>query len=227
MAEEKQLTHQESLDLITEMLQNAKGHFHTSGTSAILWGSVVGFAGIMSFLQRMLNFSIGFDVWLVVLIAIIPQFIISARESRNRRVLTYEENWLNAVWMVYGFSVFALLIYLQVVPGQSIQLLAGEGKTLLIKNNVTNQTEEYKPFIFSASSLYLILYSVPTLTTGIASRFKPMIIGGILCYVFFIISLFTPFVYDVLMNGLAGIFSWLIPGLILRRRCSKAKVANV
>jgi hypothetical protein len=227
MAEEKQLTHQESLDLITEMLQNAKGHFHTSGTSAILWGSVVGFAGITSFLQGMLHFSIGFDVWLVVLIAIIPQFVISARESRNRRVLTYEETWLNAVWMVYGFSMFALLIYMQVVPGQSVKILKEVGKTLLIKNDTTNAIEEYKPFVFSASSLYLILYSIPTLITGIASRFKPMIIGGILCYIFFILSLFTPSVYDVLMNGLAGIFSWLIPGLILRRRCLKAKVANV
>lgn len=227
MAEEKQLTHQESLELITQMLQNAKGHFHTSGTSAILWGSVVGFAGIMSFLQRMFNFSIGFDVWLVVLIAIVPQFVISARESRNRRVLTYEENWLNAVWMVYGFSVFALLIYLQVVPTISVKMFAAEGKTLLIRNNSTKEVTAYYPFTLSASSLYLILYSLPTLTTGIASRFKPMIIGGILCYVFFIISLFTPFVYDVLMNGLAGIFSWLIPGLILRRKCLKAKMANV
>lgn len=227
MAEEKQLTHQESLALITEMLQNAKGHFHSSGVSAILWGSVVGLAGILSFLQGLLHFSIGFDIWLLVLAAIIPQIIISIRESRNRKVLTYEEKWLDAVWMIYGFSVFALLLYINIVPSVSVGLLAGEGKTLMIKDNATNSIEAFRPFVFSQSSLYLLLYAIPTLSTGVACKFRPMLIGGILCYVFFIASLFTPSLYDLLMNGLAGIFSWLIPGLIMRRKYLKAKAANV
>lgn len=227
MAEEKQLTHQESLAIITQMLQNAKGHFHSSGVSAILWGSVVGFAGIISFLQGVFHFSIGFDIWLLVLAAIVPQIIISIRESRNRKVLTYEEVWLDAVWMIYGFSVFALLLYINVVPLVSVKLLAGEGKTLMVKDNATNAITVFRPFVFSQSSLYLLLYAIPTLATGIACKFRPMLIGGMLCYVFFVISLFTPSLYDLLMNGLAGIFSWLIPGLIMRSKYLKAKAAHV
>jgi hypothetical protein len=113
------------------------------------------------------------------------------------------------------------------VPDVSVKLLTGEGKTLLIRNDVSGQVEVFKPYVFSQSSLLLILYAIPTLATGIACKFRPMLAGGILCYVFFIISCFTPSMYDYFMNGLAGVFSWLIPGLILRKRYLKARTANV
>jgi hypothetical protein len=119
MTQEKELTEQESLQLITEMIHKAKSSFHESGTSAILWGSVVGFAGLMSFAERFWGFSIGFDIWLIVLAAFIPQIIISIREGKNRKVVTYEESSQNAIWLVYGVSIFALNFYLNVVPGAS------------------------------------------------------------------------------------------------------------
>jgi hypothetical protein len=61
------------------------------------------------------------------------------------------------------------------------------------------------------------------MVTGIATKFKPMLYGAILCYIFFIISCFTAHEYDMLLNGLAGIFNWLIPGLILRSRLKKGE----
>lgn len=227
MAAEKQLTEQESLELITEMLQKAKGHFHTSGVSAILWGSVVGIAGIVSYLQLAFGFYIGFDVWLIVMAAIIPQIIISIRESRQRKVLTHQESFLNVVWAIYSISIFALVFYNNVVPGVLVNELATNGQVLLVKNTTTGELANWTPRVSSASSLFLILYAIPTLATGITCKVKPMIAGGILCYVFFIISCFTPTKYDHLMNGVAGIVSWLIPGILLRMRYSKVASANV
>ncbi|HEX3024812.1 MAG TPA: hypothetical protein VHP12_06345 [Chitinophagaceae bacterium] len=228
MAEEKKLTEQESLQLITEMIGKVKSSFHESGTSAILWGSVIGFCGLFSFLQIQFNFSTGgFDIWLLTFIALVPQIIISIRESRQKRILTYEETAMNAIWIVFGISIFALVFYNNAVPKIVENYYAKEGIELFQKNIATGETTAFHPFILSVSSVFLILYAVPTLATGLARRFTPMIIGGIICYVLFFISCFTTYKYDMLFQAIAGIINWLIPGLILRRQFLKGKSVNV
>ncbi len=220
MSNQKPMTEQESLQLITEMIQKAKAsHFHEKGTSAILWGSVIGFCGLFSYFRLEFDFSIGgFDIWLLALIALIPQIFIAIKERKQRLVKTDIESAMNAVWMVYGISIFALLFYCNTVPSVSENLFAGEQKQLMIKSLDTGEISPWKPFIFSQSSLLMLLYAIPTLVTGIARKFKPMLVGGILCYVFFVISCFTASKYDMLLNGLSGIICWLIPGIILRKR---------
>jgi len=226
MAEQK-MTEQESLQLITEMIQKAKASFHETGVSAILWGSVVGLAGLISFAQQQWNFYIGFDIWLLVLAAIIPQVYISIRENRNRKVTSHQEAFMDAVWLVYGISIFALLFYVNTIPGETARLMNQEGKQLLIKTTTDGTVQIQKPFVPSFNSLLLVLYAIPTLVTGIACKFRPMLIGALICYVFFIISCYTNNTYDYLLNGLAGIINWLIPGLILYNRHLKGKRLNV
>jgi len=224
MAEDKKLSEEESLQLITEMIHKVKGSFHESGTSAILWGSVIGFCGLFSFAQAQFNFTTGwFDIWLLTLIAIVPQIIISIRESRKRKVLTYEENAMNAIWMIFGISIFAVAFYNNVVPAVTENIFANDGIELLQKNKATGVVTAFHPFIFSVSSVYLILYAIPTLATGLVRKFKPMIIGGFLCYLVFIISCFTTYKYDMLLHSFAAISNWLIPGLILRNKFLKGE----
>ncbi|MES2777435.1 MAG: hypothetical protein V4722_24865 [Bacteroidota bacterium] len=220
---EKNMSEQESLQLIADMIQKAKGSFHDSGTSAILWGSVIGLAGLISFVQSYFKFSIGFDIWWLIFAAIIPQVIISINETRQRKVTGHDTTMVNAIWTVYGISVFALLFYVNVVPGVSDAFFANEGKELTIKNLQTGTVENFKLFIPGQVSLYLILFAIPTLATGIGRKFKPMLLGGIACYIFFVVSCYTAITWDTLLMSLAGIFNWLIPGLILRNRYLKGK----
>ena len=223
MSEEKKLTEQESLQLIADMIQKAKGGFHERGTSAILWGSAVGTAGLVSFAERYWNFYIGFDIWWLVLAAIIPQVFISIRESKNRKVVSHTEAFMNAVWSVFGISIFALIFYLNIIRITSEQMIAASGNEWLVKNINTGQLQHLHPFVLSESSLFLIIYAIPTVIIGIASKCKPMLYGGILCYVFFVISCYTSQTYDFLLTAFAGIFNWLIPGLILRNKYLKGK----
>ncbi|MBC7651768.1 MAG: hypothetical protein H7101_08465, partial [Deinococcales bacterium] len=103
MNEEQPMNEQESLRLITDMIQKARGsHFHENGTSAILWGSVVGFCGLMSFIEVFFKLNFDFDWWLLALIAIVPQIFISIKEKRNRVVKTDLQIAMDAVWLVYG-----------------------------------------------------------------------------------------------------------------------------
>ena len=222
--EEENFSEQDSLKLITQMIHKAKHSFHENGTSAILWGSVVGLAGLINFAELYWHFNIGFDIWLIVLAAIIPQVFISIRESRRKLVVTHTEEVMNTIWIVYGISIFALIFYFNIVPGVSDKFSVAEGVSI-IQTDKNGVAHPFHFFALSHGSLLLILYAIPTLTTGIVHKFKPMFWAAILCYIFFIISCFTSTAYDMLLNGLAGICNWLIPGLILRRKFYTAKKA--
>jgi hypothetical protein len=225
--EEEKFSEKESLKLITEMIQKAKHSFHENGTSAILWGSVIGIAGLVNFAELYWHFYIGFNIWLLVLAAIIPQIFISIRESKRKLVKTHTEEAMNTIWIVYGISIFALVFYFNIVPGVTDKFFASEGISL-IQKNADGTTQPFHFFSLSQGSLLLLLYAIPTLATGMAHKFKPMFWAAILCYIFFIISCFTSTAYDMLLNGLAGIFNWFIPGLILRRKFyGQKKAVNV
>ena len=221
--ENEKFSEQESLKLITEMIQKAKHSFHENGTSAILWGSVVGLTGLINFAEIYWHFDLGFDIGLLILAAIIPQIFISIRESRSRKVVTHTEAAMNTIWIAFGISIFALLFYIHIVPGVSDKFYVSQGISI-IEKAADGTTEPFHFFPLSHGSLLLLLYAIPTLATGIAHKFKPMLWAAILCYVFFIISCFTTSAYDMLLNGLAGIFNWLIPGLILRSKFYRQKI---
>jgi len=221
MSEENKLSGQESLQIITEMIQKVKGTFNENGSSAILWGAVVAFCGLLSFAEIQWKFDVGFDIWGLILVACIPQLYIVFRERKKKLVKTYQQAATDNIWLVYGISIAALVLYQIIVPGVSDDLTAGEGVQLLQKNIQTGKIEDFHFYIPSGSSIYLIIYAFPTIATGLVCKFKPMIYGAIICYGLFIISLFSAFKYDLLLMGLAGIFNWLIPGLILRKRYLK------
>ena len=218
MEQDKQFSEKESIELITEMIRKAKGGFHESGASAILWGAVVGFCGLLSFAQNQWGFSIGFNIWFLIFGAIIPQAFIVFQEKKSKLYKTHQQSATDNIWMVYAISLAALIIYQNIVPGVSDKFMANEGFQLLQKNTNSGEIKEFNFIIPGISSVYLIIYAFPTIATGLINKFKPMIWGALFCYAFFLISLFTPFKYDMLLMGLAGIANWLIPGFILRKK---------
>ncbi len=223
MNDEQQMTEQESLRLITDMIQKAKATpFHGAGNSAILWGSVVGFCGLFAFAQSFWHFSIRIDVWDLTLLALFTQIYMSIKERRSRVVKTDRQQAIDAVWIVYGISIFAVIAYINIVPIASVKLFAQEGIQLLQKD-ASGNIKPFSIYVLSNTSIFMIIYAFPTLVTGIGTNFKPMIYGALACYIFFFISLYTSSTYDQLLCGLAGIGNWLIPGLILRNRFIKGK----
>lgn len=221
MSDDKELTGNESLQIITEMIQKVKGSFNENGSSAILWGAVVAFCGLVSFAEAQFNFNIGFDVWFLIMVAVIPQIYIVFREKKRNLVKTYQQSATDNIWLVYGISIVALILYQNIVPGASDNILHQEGIQLLQKNTTTGEIKDFHFYVPGISSIYLIIYAFPTIATGLVCKFKPMIYGALICYGLFIISLYAPFKYDMLLMGLAGIFNWLIPGFILRQRYLK------
>lgn len=185
---EVKLTESESLKLIAEMIGKAKSSYHSNGTSAITWGLVIFFCSIFDFLQIQFQFDIGFNIWWLMFVALIPQFYKLIKYGEKKNFVTYEEKTMRFVWWAFGASVLMLMFF----------------------------NGYYRPS--HSESLFLMLFGMPTFITGGMFRFKPMIIGGIICWILFVISLYTGLKINLLLMAAAALAAWLIPGIILRNK---------
>jgi hypothetical protein len=228
MSEEKKLTEQESLQLISAMIQKVKNSYHDTGIGSLLWGSVVSIASFVSFLRYRYDLNIGFDIWLIVLGAIIPQVYLSIKENKALNAKRYDDDAIDTVWLVFGLTIFGLSFYQSTVGDTTSRIIQEEGWTMMKHYLSGNKADEQiKPFTLSIYSLYILIYAFPTLVTGLVKKFKPMIIGAIITYVLFMISCFVESYYDFLLGGIAALLCWFIPGVILRRKYIAQKKANV
>jgi hypothetical protein len=228
MLEEKKLTEQESLELISAMIQKVKNSYHDTGIGSLLWGTVVFIASFVSFLRYRYNFTIGFDIWLIVLAAIVPQVYLSIKENKSSKAKRYDDDAIDTVWLVYGLTIFGLSFYQSTVGDTTNRIIQEEGWAMMKHYLSANKADEQiKPFTLSVYSLYILIYAFPTLVTGLVKKFVPMTIGAIITYVLFIFSCFTESQYDMLFGATAAIVCWFIPGIILRKKYLAQKKANV
>ena len=87
MAEqEKPLTEQESLRLITDMIRKAKKSYHDSGVGPIMWGAVIATCSLVRLAEIQFNFQLPFDIFNLTFLAIIPQRFISIRDKKDKQV---------------------------------------------------------------------------------------------------------------------------------------------
>lgn len=193
MQKQEELSHKESLQLIEEMIYKAKNSYHESGTSALLWGGTIMFCSIVSFANTWLKLDWLNQVWWLTFIALVPQIVISIRESKAQKFKAHTSDAMSGIWISFGIGIFLLSFYGNVAKAES------------------------------TATLFLILYGMPTFATGYTHRFKAMIIGGIICWVSAIISLYVAYRIDVILFFISAFFAWFLPGLILRRHYLKQK----
>jgi len=226
--QEKQLTEQESLQLITDMIQKVKNSYHDKGIGPILWGTVVAIASFVSYLQIKYNFVLPFDIWWIVMGAIIPQIILIHQDKKTQKLKRHEDEALNAVWLVYAITIFGLSFFQSVAPKAVADIMQLNGWQL-IRHEINNSKPDEKilPFTPSFYSIYILIYAFPTLVTGLVMKFWPMILGAVVTYILFIASCFTETKYDFLLGAIAALTCWFIPGIILRSKYLKQKRANV
>jgi uncharacterized protein with PQ loop repeat len=207
MEQEKKLTEQESLHLIAMMINKAKDSYHDTGIGAIMWGAVIAICSLVRLSEVQFGYRLPFDIYLLTLVAIIPQVFISIKEKKERRVVSYDDRYLDYIWLGFGISIF-LLIHIS-------NNIFGEWGSW--SNEYRNITGKEGPAGFSefVSPLFLMLYGLPTFITGAACKFKPMLWGGIFCWVCSVITVYTAIKIDLLLTALSAIIAWFIPGILM------------
>jgi hypothetical protein len=214
-ANEKQLTEKESLELITQMINKAKESCHQTGISTIMWGLVISLCSLVRFAEIQFNSWLPFDIYYLTFIAVIPQIYFSIKEHKERKVKTWEDGFIDYLWLAFGISIF-LLILITNIMGHNLQ-------PVIVQYESLAGTPSSFRFYEYISPLFLMLYGLPTFVTGAGTKFRPMIIGGIFCWVASVITIFTPGKIDLLITALAAVLAWLIPGIILEMDYRKAK----
>lgn len=217
---EKELTHEESIRLINEMIGKAKNNVHDSGLGSIMWGIVIPVCALVTFAQIKGWFKLPVDIWWLTLLALGPQIFFSIKEGKKLKVRSYDETALNYVWTIFGVGIFMLIfIHLQVF--NAVQNMQDE--SLKLTGNVPSfRFSEY------SSCYFLLWYGMPGMITGGIKNFKPMLIGGMICWVLAGVAAFTPVHIDMLCVALGAICAWLIPGILLRKIfIQQVKAGNV
>ena len=208
--EEKRLTEKESLDLITMMINKAKNVNYETGISAIMWGSLIAFCSLERLAEIQFGYKLPFDVYLLTLVAIIPQIIIAKRENKKRPVKSYDDTYVDYIWLAFGICIFLTIFIVNVLFNNAWLPLADEYQKL------AGQPPRYTLSEFVAS-FFLLLYGLPTFITGAACKFKPMLWGGIFCWICCVITLFTTIKIDLLLTAASAIMAWLLPGIIIAK----------
>src|SRR5476649_2870308 len=111
MAEEK-LTEKESLELIASMIKKAKNSYIESGVGPLFWGVLIAFCSLVTYIELIFNFEIGFDIWTLSLIALIPQAYFSWRSRKTKSVKSHDESMMNYVWGTFVVCIFMISFYI-------------------------------------------------------------------------------------------------------------------
>ena len=224
--EEKQLSEKESLHLIAMMINKAKDSYHDTGIGAIMWGAVIAVCSIVKFSEIHFNYRLPFDIYLLTLVAVIPQVFITIKEKKERKVKSYDDVYMDYIWLGFGICIF-LMIFIVNNISADLNPMVKDYKELS-KGRVDWIDFRFSEFI---SPLFLLLYGLPTFITGAACKFKPMLWGGIFCWVCCIVTIYTPLKVDLLLTGISAIMAWLIPGVLMEKEYRIYKkeqaVANV
>lgn len=211
---ENQLTEKESLDLIAQMINRAKDSYYDTGISAMMWGLVITICSLVTLSEIQFGYQLPIDIYWLTIVAVVPQVIISIREKKKRKVKTYGDEYMKYVWLAFGISIFLMIIIINVIlnVGDSVQ----------VNYDVIHVKGTQFKFYEYISSLFLLLYGIPTFITGAACRFKLMSWGGILCWACCIAALFTEVRIDMLLIAFSAIMAWLIPGIVMQKEYRKA-----
>jgi hypothetical protein len=197
MEQEKELTSQESLALIAQMINKAKRDYLDSGLSALLWGSVIIFCSLVTYANYWLKWPALYYVWFLTVAAVVPQILIVMREWKERKHRPYDGDLMSGVWIGFGITMFTMGFIISRYPSEA------------------------------TTSLYLAVYGIPTFAIGYARQFRPMLYGGIACWLLAICALYCGYPNTMLCLALGALLAWFIPGLILRNRYLKAKAQHV
>ena len=192
----KRVFPQQSLSVIQSMIDTARNQFSENGHLYLLWGWVV---FLCSLAQFVLLYYVGYEkhylVWMLTWGAFIYQTIYLVRNRRKEKVRTYADRLVGFVWVSFVVMMFLFGFLFGREMGDNYYRMISPG--------------------------FLALYGMPTFLSGIILRFRPLVIGGVCCWMLSIAAAYIPYDFQLLLLSAAMIMAWIIPGYLLRMKYKK------
>jgi hypothetical protein len=196
MEKETGFSHLEGLEIIQSMINRAKDKFSENGHLYLLWGWVVFICSVTQFvLMTFTRFEHHYLVWMACWLVFIYQIFYLAKRKKREQVRTYTDDIIGYVWLAFVVAMFLMgFLFGRILGGEYYRMV---------------------------SPGFLVLYGIPTFLSGIILRFRPLIFGGISCWVLSAICVFVPEQYQLLFLSAAMLIAWIIPGYLLRSKYKK------
>lgn len=195
MANDQQLTNEKSLEIIHQMISQAKSNITDSGLSWLLWGIMLFLTSIATYIfidTGSNNIFLGWNVFGVVTIVLLSYEMFM---YKKKTVRTYVDDLLRLVDIGFIICLFIIIFSINVAVGPN----AGFG---------------FLPMIFA----FLMLIK------GGVIKSKALMIGAVVNWAGAIaIFINREFRYDMLIMAAAVLIGYIIPGFILRKQYKKAK----
>lgn len=187
---------EQGLEVIQTMINTARNKFSENGHLYLLWGWVVFTCATTQFvLLNYYQYEYHYMVWMLTWVAAIYQTIYLYRHKQQKRVQTYADSLISFVWMVFVVMMFLFGFLFGRELGEDYYKLMSPG--------------------------FLALYGMPTFLTGVIIKFRPLIIGGVFCWILSIAAGYIPYQYQLLLLSAAMIVAWIIPGYAFRAKYKK------
>jgi hypothetical protein len=184
--EENFLSPQESLQLISDTISKTKENIKENSFCFLLWGWLISIASFSFFL---LHHYTSFQYYFL-------PFPILAIAGAIITIFYYRRK--NASSTITYLGNFLSMMWLAL--GISFFVVV-----------FINVSQHHLPFTYT-----LMIAAIGTLASGLVMRFKPLVWGGIIFFLSAIASIYVADDYKVLLQGLATIFAYLIPGYLLK-----------
>ncbi len=188
--DEKLMTGEESLKIITEMINKTKMNVKQGSFQLLFWGWLILFCSLSEFLLiNLTDYPTPWYIWWLVVPGILVSIIYGMVKGKKEHVHTYAERIYMWTWL--AFMVVAILMFVFIRP-------------------------HYELF----PVLILMLAGFPTFISGIILRFRPLMLGGISFWIFSVITFLVGQSVVPLIVSIAMFTGYLIPGYMLKRKDS-------
>ncbi len=188
--EEKQMTGEESLKIITEMINKTKVNIRQSSFHLLFWGWLIFVCSLSEFLLwKFTDLTHPYYVWYFTAPGVFVSIIYGFMTGRKERVYTYATSVYVWTWVAFLFAAVILFII------------------------TWGRMESIAPLILTMSA-------IPLFISGVIIKFRPLIAGAGTFWIFALIAHFGGPEISGLAVPASMLTGYLIPGYMLRRKNS-------
>ena len=183
MKPQDQLTAQQSLDIITTMILEAKGNVQRNGFYFLLWGWVIVVANLGMYALTYYNYEHPYVVWAITIPAWILSLIRGFRDGKSQRASTHFDKVTGWLWASFGITIFILVAFGSRINYQLNPVIL---TISAIPTFISGTIIRFKPLIFGGVSFWIfgiVSFMVPAETQpliGAAAVFCAYLIPGYL-----------------------------------------------
>ncbi|MBL0181276.1 MAG: hypothetical protein IPP96_02860 [Chitinophagaceae bacterium] len=187
MQNDQQLTNEKSLEIIQQMINQAKANFTDSGLSWLLWGTMIFLASLSTYFFIDLGSETIFLGWNIFGGVTILLLLYDVVKPKRKKVKTYVDELMRMVHIGFFVCIFIIIFSINESVGPN-----------------------------NGFGFLLMIFAFLMLIKGGAIKSKALMVGAVVNWAGAIaIFINKEFKYDMLIMAAAVLVGYIIPGLIL------------